>query len=473
MAVKERGAPLTGEELRVAAARLVEGLRAGDPAELANALFRDDGEFAAAVLEALPRLVSTAAQAVRAFAEALESLPAEKSAELMASAHARIDGAEISRAVNALSRLIIRMHEERPDLLPETRAETLSEFMQATDFGKLRKAVTYKAGERLDLLRREVEILGDNPMALINIFSVVAPVVNDALPVLVKLFEILALPAEAVTYALFKILQDIEWEDVAAIINGAAAFIVNIHRGSLILGDGSLYTRGPFQRIGSDLVSALDGQVLAEAIAALGEEAEAFAGALAGKVLENEGLALPLFESMVAVANSFFLFASSVLEKANALPREALGRMAASLAEDLEVGELGRAVTSLVDFNRKMIAENPGLVAALSRKALSALGMEVSPEAAARGFNRALAAYNHWAGAHPDLLAERTDAFLAGLDTHELEMAARSASGQVAQALSRHPEVLKALFKTALSLVCGSARGYLRGLRGRVKARRG
>jgi len=68
----------------------VEGLRAGDPAELANALFRDDGEFAAAVLEALPRLVSTAAQAVRAFAEALESLPAEKSAELMASAHARI-----------------------------------------------------------------------------------------------------------------------------------------------------------------------------------------------------------------------------------------------------------------------------------------------------------------------------------------------------------------------------------------------
>ncbi len=471
MDAQVESAPLTVEQMGDMVSRLVELVNASDPAELARELFREDGEFSAALIQAVPRLVSAAAQAVRSFAESLEGMPVEKSAELMAASHAQVSGTEISEAVNALSRLVIRIHEQDPDLLPETRVETMSDFMLATDFGKLRKAVTYRAGERLDLLRREIEILGDNPMALINIFSVVAPVVNDALPVLKAVFDILALPAEAVTYALFKIMQDLDWQDVAAVINGAAAFIVNVHRGSLILGDGSLYTRAPFQRISAELVAGLDGQVLAEAMAAVGEEGEAFSSALANKILEDESLALPLVEAMISAVQFLFPCLASIMEKANALPQETLGKMVASVAEDLEVGELGRALVSIVDFNRRVVAENPELIAGLSRQTLSALELDLSPEALAEGANRGLSLYNEWTRKNPDKVTGALDAFLTGVDTQQLEQVAQTSATHLTEVLSRHPEVLKAVVKAVLSIAYGGAKGYVKGLMARKKTR--
>jgi len=469
MTVQGGSAPITGEELRETVFRLVMGLREGDPAELAGELFRDDGAFTAALLEAAPRLVSAAARAVRAFAESMERMPAQEAADLVARSYAQVKGEEIGEALNALSRLVIRLHEENPELFTGYRSGLIAEALQATDFGKLRKAITYRAGERLGLARREVELLGDNPLALINMFSVLAPVVNDALEVLKALFEVLALPAEAVTYALFKILQDLDWRDVAAVINGAAAFIVNVHRGSLILGDGSLYSREPLQRISSDLTTALDGRVIAEAIAAVGEEAEALASSLANRVLDNEELALPLFESMVSLANSFLLFAASFLEKANSLLSEALGRMATAVSEGLEVGELGRAIDSLVSLGRRVVEENPGLVTGFSRRTLTALGLEPSPEAAARGVNRAIESYNQWLSRNPEALAVRTSAFLADIDVWGLERAAKATGDQVAEALRSDPSVLKPLLKAAISVLAGGFRGYVKG----IWARRG
>ena len=471
MAAVDGGVPQKAEEIREAAVRLLDGLRESDPAQLAGALFRDDGDFTSALVESLPRLVSAAAHAVKAFAESMEGIPAAEAVELIAKSYAQVKGEEIGEALNALSRLVIRLHEENPTLFTAYKSSLIAEALQAADFGKLRKAITYRAGERLDLARREVELLGDNPLALINIFSVLAPVINDALEVLKALFDILALPAEAVTYALFKILQDIDWKDVAAVINGVSAFIVNVHRGNLILGDGSLYSREPLQRIGSDLAGALDGQVLAEAIAAAGEEAEALASALAKRILENEGLALPLFESMVSLVNSFLLFASSFLEKANSLPRETLGGMAAAISEDLDVGELGRAVDALISLGRRVAEENPGFFAGLSRQTLSALGLEASPETAARGVNRTIESYNRWMSRNPEALADRASALLAGIDTQGLERAARATGDQVAAALRSNPSVLKPLIRAAMSVLAGGIRGYVKGIWARGRTR--
>jgi hypothetical protein len=466
-------APLTAEQMRDAVSRLVKGVNASDPQELARELFREDGEFSSALIEAVPRLVSAAAQAVKSFVESMEGMPAEKGAELVARSYAQVDGGEIGEAVNALSRLIIRLHEENPELFAANRTGVVSDVMQAMDFGKLRKAITYRVGERLELTRREVELLGESPMALINIFSVVAPIVNDALQVLKTLFDILALPAEAMTYALLKIMEDIDWREFAAVVNGAAALVINLHRGSLILGDGSLYTRGPFLRISSDLVAGLDGQALAEAIAAVGEEGEAFSTAFVNQVLGNENLALPLTEAVVSLANSSFRTVASILEKANTLPQETMSKMVTAMVEDLEIAELARALNFLAATGRRLIAENPELLTRLSREALSALGLDLGPEALAKGLNRALSSYNSWAAKNPGLVAEGIGGFLVGIDTRELDRAAQSSAGQVADALSRNPEVMRVALKAALSIVYGGARGYVKGLRGRRKTRKG
>ncbi len=160
-----------------------------------------------------------------------------------------------------MTRLIIRLHEENPQLFTDGRTSVASDAIKGVDFGKLRKAIIYRAGEDLGALRGELELLGENPVALVNLFSVVAPIVNDALAVLKTVFDVLALPAEAMTYALFKILEDVDWREFAAVVNGAAALLVTLHRGNLILGEGSPYSRGPADRISSELLGGLDGEV--------------------------------------------------------------------------------------------------------------------------------------------------------------------------------------------------------------------
>ena len=471
MDAQVESAPLTVEQMRDMVSRLILGINASDPKELAEELFRDDGEFTAALVEAVPRLARAATQAVKEFAASMEGIPAEKGADLVAGSYAGLDGGEIGEAVNAFSRLVIRLHEERPELFTSARTRIASDAIKAVDFGKLRKAVTYHGGERLDVLRGEVELLGENPISLINMFSVVAPLANGALQVLKAVFVALDFPAEAMTYALFKIVQDIDWGDVAAVINGVAALVVNLHRGSLILGDGSLYTREPFYRISSDVISALDGQIIAEALVAAGEEGEALLTAVASQVLGSADEAVPLFEAAVFLANSSFRTAASILEKAASLPPETTSGMAGALEENLELNELARAVNNLTALGRKLNQEHPGLAVRLSRELRTGLDVDTAPETLAAGANRALSSYNAWAGRNPELVAESVGGFLAGIDVRALERAAKSASGQVADALSRNPAVMRPLLKAALSVIAGGTRGYVKGLMARRRKR--
>lgn len=467
----DRGATFTVEQMRDAVMSLVRGVNAGDPRELAKELFRDDGDFSQELIQAYPRLVSAAAQAVKAFAESMEGMPPEAGAELVASSYARVDGGEIAEAVNAMSRLIIRLHEENPQLFTRGKTTVVSDTIKGVDFGKLRKAIIYRAGEELGSLRGDLESLGENPVALVNLFSVVAPITNGALEVLKALFAILALPAEAMTYALFKILEDIDWREFAAVVNGAAGLIVTLHRGNLILGDGSPHSREPADRISSDLVGSLDGEVIAEAVAALGEEGEVFAVAFIDRILENEDLAVPLAESAVLLSNSVFRTTAVALEKANGLSPQALERIAETLAEDLEAGELGRALGALVSLNRRLSGANPELHARLRSQIISSSGLDLSqalsPGALAAQANRAVASYNRWAAENPGQMAEGLNGFLSALDIREFDRAAVTTRAQLAEVVTRHPEVMKALAKTVFSMLYGSAKGYLMSLRGR------
>ncbi len=471
MSAPESGAPLTTERAADALIRLLRELGEYDPGETVRELFADDGALSASLLASLPRLASAAAQAVKAFAESVEGLPAEESARLVAASYAGIDGAEVGEAVNAVSRMIIQLHEHNPGFLSSGRTKIVADAIQALDFGKLRKALTYRGQEGLVALREEVELVGENPIIAINLFNMVAPLANEALQVLKALFAALDYPAELTTFALFKIMQDIAWGEVAAVVNGLAGLLVNVHRGGLILGDGSLYTREPFYHISSEFVAMLDGPVFAEAIAAIGEEGEAFLTALAGRLLENEGLLVSLVEAVVSVANSAFRAVYSVAEKAGALSQETLQKMLAAVAADLEVAEMGRAAGATAALGRRAVAENRELVFGLARQALSSLELDLSPEAAAKGLNLALASGNAWMAANPALLADGATTLLTELDSSELERAARTASSLVADALARNPAVTRPLLRAALSAIAGGIKGYVKGFRARRKKR--
>jgi hypothetical protein len=462
----ESAVSLTPEQMSESITRFLQGVDSSDPKGLAKELFQEDGEFSELLIRSVPVIVGAVAEIVKNFSESLENMPAEKSTELLASSLSQVDGKEIGEAVNALSRLYIRLHEQDPEFYPEKRLGIASGVVEEVDFGKLRKAIIFRNQERMELLRSEVEMMGEEPMAIINLFSVVTPMINNLLEVLNAAFGTLEMPSEATTYALFKILQDIDWKQISSLVNGLAGLTITIHRGNLILGDGSLESRTVFTRISEDFLSGLDPQAVAEAIQAMGEESEAFITSFTNTALEDEEMTLWMSGALTTLANSYFTAVANILEKLNSLPTETVKKITDGIAEDFEAKELGRALNSLVVLGGRLRSERPELFGTILKNTLSAANLNeiLSPEAIGAGVNQALVSYNKLSRENPRLVTESLDGFLAGIDARELGEAARSSASQVAEATSRHPEVMKALLKALISMAYKSMRGYISNL---------
>lgn len=468
--------PAQGVELlRENLARLVRDVNAADPRELAQSLFADDGETALGLVEALPRLLEVAADAVSALCGRLESIPPERAAEVVDSALSRVDGKALGEAVNSLSRLMIRLHEQDPGLLARRRLDIASGALRAVDFGKLRKALAYRAEERLQLMLGEVEALGNNPVAMVNIASVLPKVINQALKVLQKLLDMLVLPAEAMTYALFNILEDVDWKGVAGVINGAAGVVVNLHRGSLILGEGSPYSATSFSRIGSELVEDLDGPLLAEAVAALGQEGEALVSSLVERALQDKAMAVSLLEAALSLVNACVRASASLCESLRSLPPETMRGMAVAVERGLDTEGLGRMLLSLRDLANGMREVNPGLISRIAREVVDFLKAErtslVSYRNLAERVNRGLRSFNSRVakGAAPGAVAGD---FLERLDYAELDRAAGNAASLLSDTLGEHPELAGIFLKAIATIIYHTIKGYLAGRLGRLRGRR-
>lgn len=69
----------------------------------------------------------------------MEDLPPEKVARILARTFPGAEGNLAGELLNSLSRLLILLHEERPELLVEEQVDFFSWATRAVDFGKLRK----------------------------------------------------------------------------------------------------------------------------------------------------------------------------------------------------------------------------------------------------------------------------------------------------------------------------------------------
>lgn len=474
MDAQRGGAPLTAEQVRDNVSRLLQGVNASDPRELAGELFREDGEFSELLLRSIPRLIAAFAEGVKDLAASLESMPEEKSAELLSQVMAQIDGKAIGEAMNAYNRLVIRLYERDPELYSSGKMSITASAMETLDFGQLRKSIMYRARDRIGFLREEIGLMEKMPIALLNLFSILAPTINDILRLLKETLEGLNLANEAMAYAVFKILKDLHWGDLAQIINGAGRLVVGLHRGNLLLGNGSMESRSVFAHIGEGLLPGIEPQVLAETIAAIGEEGEALVSAFADTAFRSEELTLWTTDSFISLANSYLRAASNVLEKAGSLPPQTIKGMAENLAQDFEVAELGRAIQALVTLGGRLGSESPGLYGSVLKKALSSIevGGKFKPDAIGESINSALDSYNLLMREKPLLVEETVDSFLKKIDPRRLGEAAAGTASGIAAAASRNPEMARAVFKAAFSIIRVTARDYIRNAwKGRRKLR--
>ena len=469
--------------------RLVESIESVDPGELSQQLLGDD-ESLRTVVEALPRFINAAVRVCNGLAEGLERLGEDSTAELMAGSISQVDGAAIGEAINSLSRVIIRSYESDPELFNKVKMEITTDTVNAIDFGKLRKYLTYQARRRSEYSREALALMGEEPVALINLVSLLPEYVNNTLVVLNQLLDILTFPSEAMTYAVFKILEEIHWEELSEALNGTFKFIDALQRGNLLIGDGSSEFEGVITSVSEDLVRNLDFKWASRAFSALSDNLEPVVTSLATAALQTEDGALAVGGALLSLSNLSIRSTAVILDRASALPPEVTRKMAGGLRQSFSARELGAAINSaLVLFNR-FTEEDPEMLGAILDGVLSgvdpaqaglagktlvtgfsqtllagpAAGEPLLPGVLATVMNNALASFNQLSGEDPQLISRRLDRFLTDLDEEQLGQAARNATSQVTDAALRNPGVARVVVKAIASATYNFIKGYMKNL---------
>ncbi|MFW6113915.1 MAG: hypothetical protein ACOC78_03220, partial [Actinomycetota bacterium] len=441
----EVGYALTAGQIKESVLKLIAGVEAEDPRKLAAEIFGEDVEFSEALINAFPSLLGAGAQVIKGFAASMEGMPAERSVELLSNSVARIDGGELADAANSFLSMLIRLYEERPELLTEEKMGVVSEAAGALDFGKLRKALIYRIQASQGYLTDEVELLGNMPIAMINLFNILPPYLNRLIRVLDTVLQNLSLPPEATTYALLKIFQDLDWDEIGQAVNSASKVVNIIHRGNLVLGDGNPQSREVASRISEDLCNSLDWEGVAEALKSVGEEREVLVTSLVSTALDKEERVLPVLEALLSWINSSLRSYNNILDKAGGLSTGTMKQIGDRIENIFDARELGRLVDSLIQLSRKLASSNPELAGNLLKSVVSAVELDIGDrlgaEALGLAADRALASYMKVSREDPDRMARGLDDFLSGIDAERLEEAARSASRQLSEAVSRHPDL--------------------------------
>lgn len=490
--------PVPAALLSESVMRLAESIESAVPVELADGMHGDDDSLIA-LAEALPRLANAAALAFSSLAGSVERLDAEEAAELVSASISRVDGARLGEAVNSLSRVVIRLYESDPELLSRGGVAVTADTIEALDFGKLRKYLTYRARARTGYGCHAIAMMGKEPVALINLASLLPEYVNNGLALLNQLLGIVTFPPEAITYAVLQAAQEVRWDELGRAFNSVFGLAEAFQRGDMLLGDGSSRVAEVLTGISEDLVRSLDLKEASNAVSTVCDNLEPAVTSLLATALQTEDGALAVGGALLSVSNLVIRCASGVLERAAALPPEVIARMSVGVREGFAGRELGTTVSSALALFNRFAADDPELLGSMlggvisgvdpgqagaAGKALatgvgSALrsdaseGDHAAPEALASAANNALASFNRLSAGDPDIVARSLDRFLDALDQEQLQRAARSASSCLAEAALRKPGVARALAGSLFSAAFKLVKGYLKGIwTGRVKGAR-
>jgi hypothetical protein len=350
------------------------------------------------LLPALPLLVNAAAHGVDELASSLAqlALDPERAAEraaVVARLAAGVDGAQLGRALTAVATLINRVPHALAATAPQARREELrrpiADLVRATDPGALRCAAAALSAAGREAARAFVDETMADPVAAANLAVALPPLVNDQLAIAQHLLSQIDLPDELLASGLFSVLGDL---DVAALgrLLGAVARLTNaVHRGSLVLGGTEPELRRVLDERVEAMLEGLDGDELALALKALGEDGEVVAQVLAGVVRRDPSLPGRAVAAALGGGAPLLRGLVDLLRELNQLPSDAVSAVAEQLVAGANGGELAALARELAALARRL--DDAQAVAPLARALVAVLDQDVVDDAAWRAL-RAFAA---------------------------------------------------------------------------------
>ncbi len=430
------------------------------------------------LVRSLPFATAVLTEATERLARSLEELDPARRAELVAELVAGLDAARAGAALNALSVLVLRMHEDASDALGDRAV--VGKILDAIDFGKLRKASAAVSG-----LGREVGLAAlehglDDPVVLANTVIAITPLINDLLSLAAGLADGLDLPDEILAAAALRLVGDLDGKALGRIASGVATAINGIHAGSLTLGATEPAIRVTAAELLDQVLDNVDGVALARAAVALGEDGETLATVLADWIRRDPTVLRAWAATSAQAGAPVVRGVISVLREINALDDATLAVTVGAFASSVEPREVARLVDELAGLARRVQVQHPdapllsevlaeldlrrlGAVAATltgqlagSSAAHPQLREALAPPAVARRINGALRRFNRYMARGRDENAVLQ--VVAEVDAAELEQAWRNLLGLLSGTLLSSADLALAVVRPAVGVGVESAR---------------
>jgi hypothetical protein len=422
-------------------------------------IFTEDGGMAEDIYRAKPDILNAYANFTRAFAESLERLSTEERSGLIAEVVEKLDGEAVGDAANAVSRLLMKVREENPDLARQV-LPAIRKAVDTTDFGKLREGASAWMDYAADMVVLTLEDALENPVVMANLIGIAPPLINNLIRIASTALEQVDLPKEVLASALFNTMLAVDREEVGKAISAASRLINNMHEGNLVLGRDEPRFRAVFDELAEGVLEHVDTAELSRAVVSVGEDFEVVLDATTDLLHRDPELMLQASSTVGALLNVALRGIANFLLEFSQLPDEILFRMGEEIRQNLEVSEFARILNLLLMLRNRFINVNPELLREMAAALLPAIDTEQAallarnvssvmsdvirddpglsrkfePEYIGGKVNEAIVAFNRYMSSRDGGPREFMARVFDQMDTVELELAVRNTAGSFYEA---------------------------------------
>ena len=441
--------------------------------ELVKILLWSDSAFSFGMLGQLPRGLNFSIAFLDELGKQLQNVPPHLLRKFVAEMVRSVDLKSLRAMPGSYMPLLNNLDltvGEAPEAIrrnQEKKIRLLQGAIRSADFGKIRKTVIRQADLNYPLIESVVATIVSDPVIFANLINIFPPLLNNLLKGTARALERIDFPPEILASAVFNLIDDLNAEELGAIINNLSSLINKLHEGSAVLGQTEPRFRVVMNSFLEKALSNLDQKEAAAVLVALGEDLEVILCAISDTVVQKPELMEDLFPALLQGFAAGLRGLNYLLEQLDQLPPQYYRNMAGNL-ESSTFTEVAKMINALVRLSNRVLAENKALL----ENKLGEFNKGLDKSEIALLLNSGLICYNHMLTEEPDQPNSKVFSYLEHLDQEELIRALLLTSTRLSETLAGNPRLSRSLLKSFVKVIGGAIRGSFKSER-RIKGRQG